>query len=231
MISATQADAPTADAALETRASRRRADASRNHQRILAAARDVFVEQGADAPLDEIARRAGVGNATLYRHFDDREDLIRQVAMHVVGQLADDAEAALDEKEDPFQALRFLLHTAADRRIGAVIPAVKGHFAKNEAFYAVRRRAVTAVEEIMRRARESGQLRPDVGVGDIWVALAQITRPLPGARCSVFEGHVGRHLEIFLAGMRAPTPTELPGSPFHSADLERSCSCVPPDQH
>src|SRR5690242_13428523 len=61
----------------------RRADASRNHERILIAARAVFVEHGLDASLDEVARRAGVGNATLYRHFGDREDLIRQVATHV----------------------------------------------------------------------------------------------------------------------------------------------------
>src|SRR4051795_8357425 len=80
----------------------RRADASRNHERILSAARAVFVEDGAEASLDQVARRAGVGNATLYRHFGDREDLIRQVATHVIAQVADDAESALAEQGDPF---------------------------------------------------------------------------------------------------------------------------------
>jgi AcrR family transcriptional regulator len=58
---------------------RLRADARRNREHVLAAARDVFVEQGAEAPLDEIARRAGVGIATLYRRFPDRNALIRLV--------------------------------------------------------------------------------------------------------------------------------------------------------
>ena len=60
-----------------------RADARRNREHVLAAAREVFVEQGADAPLDEIARRAGVGIATLYRRFPDRAALLRAVALDV----------------------------------------------------------------------------------------------------------------------------------------------------
>jgi AcrR family transcriptional regulator len=189
----------------------RRADASRNHERILNAARAVFVEDGPEAPLDEVARRAGVGNATLYRHFGDREDLIRQVATHVIEQITDDAERALAEEGDPFEALRRCLHAASSRGVGAVLQVVRGRFAKDEAFFAVRDQGVEAFEQILRRARESGQLRPDVTFDDVWGMLAQLTRPPPCSDRTAFEAHVGRYLEVFLAGLRAPAPNELPG--------------------
>src|SRR4051794_34498377 len=63
-----------------------RADARRNRERILVAARDVFVETGTDAPLEEIATRAGVGIATLYRRFPERVDLMRAVVLDVLHQ-------------------------------------------------------------------------------------------------------------------------------------------------
>ncbi|MCW2860094.1 MAG: TetR family transcriptional regulator [Actinoallomurus sp.] len=190
----------------------RRADASRNHERILIAARAVFVEDGPEASLDEVARRAGVGNATLYRHFGDREDLIRQVATHVIAQIARDAESALAEERDPFEALRRCLHAAASRGVGAVLQVVRGRFVKDEAFFAVRAQGVEAFEEIMRRARESGQLRPDATFDDVWGMLAQLTRPPPCSDRTDFEARVGRYLELFLAGLRAPAPYPLPGS-------------------
>jgi AcrR family transcriptional regulator len=196
----------------------RRADASRNHERILIAARAVFAEDGSEASLDEVARRAGVGNATLYRHFGDREDLIRQVATHVTAQVADDAESALAEEDDPFQALRRCVEAAASHGVGAVLQVVRGRFAKDEAFFAVRDRGVTAFEEIMRRARESGQLRPDVTFDDVWGMLAQLTRPLPCSDRDDFDSCVGRYIELFLAGLRAPAPSELPGPSPASTD-------------
>src|SRR3954452_6185705 len=91
-----------------------RADAHRNRQHLLAAARDVFVEQGADAPLDEIARRAGVGIATLYRRFPERAALIRAVVVDVLQAVGDEARRALDEEPDTFQALARYMHRALD---------------------------------------------------------------------------------------------------------------------
>src|SRR5262245_1196857 len=82
-----------------------RADASRNRDQILAAARDVFIERGVDAPLDDIARRAGVGIATLYRRFPDRPALIAAVALDIMQQTTDEARRALSEEPDAFRAL------------------------------------------------------------------------------------------------------------------------------
>src|SRR5207244_6832248 len=88
-----------------------RADARRNREQLLAAARDVFVEQGADAPLDEIARRAGVGIATLYRRFPDRAALLRAVALDVLARAAHEAGTAEAEEGDPFGALARYMHS------------------------------------------------------------------------------------------------------------------------
>ena len=74
---------------------RLRADARRNHEQVLAAARELFVERGAGAPLEEVAGRAGVGIATLYRRFGDREALLRAVVLHALEDSRAAAEAAL----------------------------------------------------------------------------------------------------------------------------------------
>src|SRR6266513_4061814 len=103
-----------------------RADARRNREQLLAAARDVFVEQGPGAPLDEIARRANVGIATLYRRFPDRESLMRTVLLDVLGRVGHQARLAQAEEPDALSALVRYMHRALDVRIAAVIPALLG---------------------------------------------------------------------------------------------------------
>src|SRR5438445_6413969 len=103
-----------------------RPDARRNRDQVLAAARDVFVDAGVDAPLDEVARRAGVGIATLYRRFPDRDALVRAVALDVLDRTAQEARRALAEEPDPFNGLARYMHRALDLRISAVMPALIG---------------------------------------------------------------------------------------------------------
>ncbi|HEV8175021.1 MAG TPA: helix-turn-helix domain-containing protein, partial [Actinoplanes sp.] len=103
-----------------------RIDARRNRERLLNAAREVFAEQGVDVPLENVAQRAGVGIATLYRRFPDRVALTRAVALHVLIQVAAEARAAVAEERDAFQALRRYLHRALDLRIAAVMPVLDG---------------------------------------------------------------------------------------------------------
>ena len=76
----------------------------------------------------------------------------------------------------------------------------------------VRRRLHRGIEVLMDRAREAGQLREDVAKGDLLVALAQLTRPLPGVACPGIDRFVHRHLQLFLDGLRAPARSTLPGS-------------------
>ncbi|MEV0035648.1 helix-turn-helix domain-containing protein [Streptomyces sp. NPDC050804] len=85
---------------------------------VLAAAREIFVEFGARVSLDDIARRAGVGNATLYGHFADRDTLIHDVMLSIAVRGADHAEMLVAEESDAFAAVSRFAHAAADQRVG-----------------------------------------------------------------------------------------------------------------
>ncbi|WP_373312575.1 TetR/AcrR family transcriptional regulator [Streptomyces candidus] len=208
------------------RGGRPRADALRNRERIVSAAREMLVEFGPDVPLDEIARRAVVGNATLYRHFPDRKDLVHEVVVSVLSRTAEIAESAVmeiaEERGDAFGALRRFVHEAADERIGALCPMLaEGFDAQHADLLAGRERLEVAVEDLMGRARKAGRLRADVAVGDLMVALSQLTRPLPGSGCVDFDQFVHRHLQLFLDGLEAPARSALPGCAATLEDLRR----------
>ncbi|WP_329457362.1 TetR/AcrR family transcriptional regulator [Streptomyces sp. NBC_01497] len=205
------------------RVTRPRADALRNRERIVSAAREIFVEFGPDAPLDEIARRAGIGNATLYRHFPDRSALLVEVVRSVMSHAAEAAERADAEEDDPFAALCRFVHEAADERIGALCTLLSGDFEPHRADVDVERLRLTGtVEAMMDRARQAGRLRADVGHGDLMVALAQLSRPLPGSGCLNTDRFTHRHLQLFLDGMEAPARSALPGRPATLEDLRRA---------
>ncbi|MFF4408038.1 TetR/AcrR family transcriptional regulator [Streptomyces sp. NPDC001262] len=201
---------------------RLRADALRNRERIISAAREALVEHGAESSLDEIARRAGVGNATLYRHFADRRELIHHVTLSVMARLADRAETARAEEPDAFLALRRFVHAAADERIGALCPLLAEGVDKSHVEHvAARERLDQGIEALMAAAREAGQLRADISVGDLMVAITQLTRPLPGTGCMDFDQFVHRHLQIFLDGLMAPARSQLPGAAVTLEDLRQ----------
>ncbi|MFK4066019.1 TetR/AcrR family transcriptional regulator [Streptomyces sp. NPDC029674] len=209
------------------RVTRPRADALRNRERIVAAAREMFVEYGADVPLDEVARRAGVGNATVYRNFAERADLVREVVSTVTHRVADLAEqgiAATDTGESTaFGALRTFVHAAVDERIGAMCPILSPDF---DPFHPdlldSRLRMEQAIEGLMERARAAGELRTDIAVGDLMVALSQLTRPLPGTACVSMDSFIHRHLQLFLDGLMTPARSELPGVAATLEDLRQN---------
>ncbi|BCL28473.1 TetR/AcrR family transcriptional regulator [Streptomyces aurantiacus] len=202
---------------------RPRADALRNRERIVAAARDMFVECGAEVPFDEIARRAGVGNATLYRNFPDREALQREVVCSVLDRVSEQVEQMLAETGDAFEALSRFVHASAEERIGALCPMISETFDDNHPdLVASRERVEGLVEVLMERARGTGRLRTDIAVGDLMVAISQLTRPLPGTACLNMDRFVHRHLQLFLDGLRAPARSELPGTAVTMEDLRRA---------
>ncbi|MET8943184.1 helix-turn-helix domain-containing protein [Streptomyces sp. NPDC004542] len=205
------------------RTPRPRADALRNRERIVAAAREMFVEHGPDVPLDDIARRAGVGNATVYRNFPDRDALVREVVCSVMDRLARAGEEALTETGDAFEALERFVHTSADERISALCPMVSSTFDQNHPdLEAARERLVQIAGELMDRAKTAGRLRPDVGVGDLFVAVAQLSRPPAGTGCLSIDRFVHRHLQLFLDGLRAPARSELPGTAATMEDFRQN---------
>ncbi|WP_042414224.1 TetR/AcrR family transcriptional regulator [Streptacidiphilus anmyonensis] len=203
---------------------RRRADAARNRARILDAAQDAFIEYGADVPLDEIAKRAGIGNATVYRHFPDRRALVRGVVLEVMERAISVAEQAYAEESDPFEALSRLVHDAVNWKIGALCPMLSEWTDLDEAeVFSTKERLDGVVQTIVSAAQAAGTLRDDIGSNDVLMAVAQLVRPFPGATYDSLQPFVHRHLQLLLDGLRAPARTPLPGSPQTLEDVRREC--------
>jgi hypothetical protein len=132
------------------------------------------------------------------------------------------AERALAENTDPFEALERFAHAAADERISALCPMVSSTFDQHHPdLETARRRIEGLVEGLMDRAKAAGTLRPDVGVGDLLVAVAQLSRPPAGTGCPSADRFVHRHLQLFLDGLRAPARSPLPGTAVTIEELRR----------
>jgi AcrR family transcriptional regulator len=176
-----------------------RADARRNRERIVAAARAVFTRQGGDAQIDDIARAARVGVGTVYRHFPHKEALLGELLVEHFRLMADNAERAL-EIEDPWEAFAWLLRTNAQfcaGEVGVQQALVRGPDAWEFAAPELDRLRETATRLIV-RAQRAGVMRPDFSVDDIPMLMAGLTTTMtaPG-----YDWR--RHLEIILAGIRA----------------------------
>jgi AcrR family transcriptional regulator len=199
-----------------------RADAQRNHRQILTAARDVFVERGADAPLDEVARRAGVGIGTLYRRFSDRPTLLRAVVVDALTHTRREAERARVEQPDAFGALTAYMHAVLDLRVSAVIPlALDRVDLDDEELLPLREASAQAAERMVDDAHADGSLPQDVTFGDIGMMLVRLSRPLPGPLAPDLNNRLAhRHLDLLVEGLRPRPRRRAPGGPrLARADL------------
>jgi AcrR family transcriptional regulator len=132
-----------------------RVEVQRNRELILRAASQAFVESGPDVAMEEIASRAGVGVGTLYRRFPTREALYQGVAAYVLGKLTD-AGRAVAADDDPFEALRHLMHVSLDLNVGSVLPALVSRFDFDAVLEEVRADNADLVETLLERARAGG---------------------------------------------------------------------------
>ena len=153
-------------------APRLRADAARNRAAIVAVARDVFAEQGLEAPLETIAARAGVGIATLYRRFPTREKLVAAALTEQVAAYAEAAEQALADA-DPWAGfagfvLRICELQAADRGLSDLLSMT---LSADEQVEQLRRRANERVVTLIDRAKAGGSLRQDFAGEDLVLLL------------------------------------------------------------
>lgn len=192
-----------------------RADARRNRDQIIAAARAVFVEEGTVTPMEVIASRAGVGVGTLYRRFPDRAALVQAVAVDSIQRLTRMGEAAWAEEPDAWSALRRFVRGGGELRqvLSAVRPRLLGTVHENRELLRAGREWLGVLTRMVERAQADGVLRRDVGPGDIAVLLSQLTRPLPGLSTELADVLPDRLLEIMLDGLRAPSGSALPGGP------------------
>lgn len=184
-----------------------RADARRNLERILLAARDLIIERGPAVPLDDIARRAGVGSGTLYRRFPDRATLLHAVALDAMTRTVDAARTATAREDEPFEALAHYMREALDQRVSAVLPALLGtvDLEGDPDLAPLRREAVRLIEDLIERAHEAGALSQDVTFDDIGMMLVRLARPLPGPMSDEVKHELARrHLALFVRGLRTP---------------------------
>jgi len=205
-----------------------RADARRNLEQLLAAARDLVAEKGAGVALDEVAQRAGVGIATLYRRFPDRTALLRGVVLDALEQTRVAAERAAEEHDDPFEALAAYLRSALELRVSAVIPQVLDVLDLAEPELAAAREAsARATEALVAAAHAGGQLPADVTFADVGMMLVRIARPLPGPMPDALKHDLARrHLELFIRGLRNGDGT-LDGPALSRSELAELASGGP----
>ena len=178
-----------------------RTDAQRNRERILEVAKEAFTRFGADASLDDIAKRAGVGAGTLYRHFPTRDALIEAVYRSEVEKLAA-AERKFTETMPPIDALRtwmllFVDHIAAKQIIAPALNSVVGGSSK---LYEGSRGLIQGtIDALVKRAIKSGDIRRDIEPFDLLRALIGVSHVASGPG---WQQSAQRLVDILIAGSR-----------------------------
>ncbi|MFE4758836.1 TetR/AcrR family transcriptional regulator [Streptomyces mirabilis] len=195
---------------------RLRADAARNRAQVLTAARSAFRELGTAAPLDDIARRAGVNIATLYRRFPDRASLIRQVVLDAFDLVLQAARSALaTAQQDPLAAIEGFLLRLVDERDMLVLPLIGGPVTDDPEAMELQSQIAPVLDELLVLARARGVIRPDATAVDLITTGALACRPLPYLPAGQATALATRHVRIFLDGLRPGDSRPLPPSPTH----------------
>jgi AcrR family transcriptional regulator len=186
-----------------------RADARRNHQAVLSAAKRLFAEQGLDAQMPDVARAAKVGVGTVYRHFATKDELIAALVAERFERLADSVRENL-EAEDAWEGfcgfIRFAAQIQADDR---GLCEVMGSRPDQMDAAALAAGLPELCDRLVGRAQDSGHLRRDIEWEDIPMiacGLGSVTQASVGPA----TGRWPRLVEIILDGLRAPGAAELP---------------------
>jgi len=192
-----------------------RADAARNRALIVTAATEVFAERGLEASTAEIAERAGVGEATLFRRFPTKDDLIAAIVATKMEESVAIGTECLGE-QDPWRGLERFLYEMAERSIRdrGVSDAVKERCVASVQLEPQRKRMLDVCTELVRRAQQAGAVRADVSGQDLVFLLAATGSlgglPFPGLREDLWK----RYLGLLLDGLRPEGATKLrPGAP------------------
>ncbi|WP_369373071.1 TetR/AcrR family transcriptional regulator [Promicromonospora sp. Populi] len=179
-----------------------RKDASRNRERLITAAREVFAQRGFEATLDDIAHHAGLGTGTAYRHFPNKQAIAAEVLTEATEQIVLDAQAALD-LDDPAAALelffeRTCARQAADRGLYESLTG-QGNYAEQDRIWP---QIITAVTELFDRAQRAGVVRPDAAPQDIAAIFALLGPAFEMSRATGTELW-RRYLGLLLDGLKA----------------------------
>jgi AcrR family transcriptional regulator len=186
-----------------------RADARRNREAVVVAAKKLFADQGLDAQMPDVAKAAKVGVGTVYRHFPTKEDLIAALAAERFERLAEKAREGL-EAEDPWQGLcdfiRFSAQIQADDRGLCEVMGSRPEV-MNESAFAVG--LDDLCDKLVKRAQRSGDLRKDLEWEDIPMIVCGVGR-ITQVEAGPGTGRWPRLVEVILDGLRAPARGKLP---------------------
>jgi AcrR family transcriptional regulator len=181
----------------------KRADARRNYEKVLEAAREAFAEGGESTALEEIARRAGVGIGTLYRHFPNRQALVEALYLDEVEEVS--RSAVVRDDDDPWEALdRWFQRLIAYMRTKQALAAELLNYLDKDAplFQVCRATLFEAGEPLLERAQEAGAVRPDVSIAEVIQMMVGIAK-IPTSDPAQTE-HI---LRIALDGLRYRSDT------------------------
>ena len=186
-----------------------RADAQRNREAVIGAAKKLFADQGLDAQMPDVAKAAKVGVGTVYRHFPTKDDLIAALAVERFERLAEKAREGI-EAEDPWQGLcdfiRFSAQIQADDRGLCEVMGSRPEV-MNESAYAVGLDDLCG--KLVKRAQRSGDLRKDLDWEDIPMVVCGVGR-ITQVETGPGTGRWPRLVEVILDGLRAPGCGKLP---------------------
>jgi AcrR family transcriptional regulator len=182
-----------------------RADALRNRQRILDAAREAFTEHGEDAQMDDIARRAGLGVGTLYRHFDTKDALVGELIRLKLADIAERVRLKFEDESDPWAAFEGGFREQADVMAGDAAHQNMTFVATPDAL----RIAAPAVAQlrgawdaVLARAKEAGVLREDLTVDDIRTTMCGLGAMMAADTRGAMSFDWRRQVDLFLDGVR-----------------------------
>lgn len=187
-----------------------RADARRNRELVIEAARERFGKCGLDCQIEDVARTAGVGVGTVYRHFPNKEALIDALIDDRFERITEKAAEAL-EQDDPWEAFCDLMrwsaqYQAKDRALSELLSQRPASGRRS----AAKAGLVETTEKLIRKAQRSGQMRKDVVVEDVPTILCGLGGVLGAHEESMPALNWERFLAIMLDGMRAPGGQKLP---------------------
>jgi AcrR family transcriptional regulator len=188
-----------------------RADASRNRRLLLAAAADEFAERGLDASVADIARRAGLGKGTVFRHFATKDDLLAAIVLDRIDELSTVGEELL-AAADPGAALLEFLTVAAHQRQQRDLSFLQEAGDLNAEVVGARARMFDIVHRLVDRAREGGAIRADVTGADVILLMCApnyVTSYVPDAPPDLWR----RYLAIIFDGLRPEGAHALPFPP------------------
>lgn len=203
---------------LDGRPRPRRSDAEANRERVVEAAVRIIADEGLRVPVATIAAAAGVGIATFYRSFADRDALIRELESRAYALLNQILDELVSKGYTGVPAIeQFLLRTVqiADRLI---LPLHGAPPLVDDASVAARQRIDAQLERFLEQGRNAHAVASDVNATDVIMCSALITMPLRHGPATLRSTH--RHVALFVAGLASGRP--LPGPPVRQADIERA---------